>query len=328
MKKKWICTVCGYIHEGPEPPEICPVCKQPGTVFKEAEESRHATPLFKGECTVVSNPNVSTFIKELTLKLPAGASFDFQPGSHIQVYIPTYELWFADMDIDPQFHRDWDQFQAWDLTCTHEEETVRVYSMANYPAEGPVIKLNVRLATPPIDRSLMTWQAGIRPGIASSYLFTLKPGDKLTVSAPYGDFHIRDTQREMLYIGGGSGMAPLRGHLMHLFRTLRTTDRQISYWYGARAKGDIFYEEEFRQLAKEFPNFRFHIALSDPHPSDHWKGYTRFIHQVILDNYLQNHTSPQEIEFYLCGPPPMIKAAKGMLENLQVPADRILADDF
>ncbi|MCD8264168.1 MAG: NADH:ubiquinone reductase (Na(+)-transporting) subunit F [Tannerellaceae bacterium] len=267
-------------------------------------------------------------MKELTLQLPEGESYSFEPGSHIQVHIPPYAIRFDGMDIDARFHPDWDAFKVWELTCINEEEAIHTYSMANYPEEGNIIKLNVRVATPPVDRQQKRWQAGMRPGIASSYLFTLKPGDRLTVSAPYGNFHIRESVREMLYIGGGSGMAPLRGHLMHLFKTLKTTDRKVNYWYGARSKNEMFYEEEFREIEKDFPNFRFHVALSAPLPEDKWDGYTGFIHQVILDNYLKEHPAPHSVEYYICGPPPMAQAAKGMLNSLGVPEDMILGDDF
>lgn len=188
--------------------------------------------------------------------------------------------------------------------------------------------LNIRIATPPFDRNTGTWAQGIKPGICSSYIFTRKPGDKVTVSGPYGDFHILDTQREMLYIGGGAGMAPLRSHLFHLFHTLKTTDRKISYWYGARSKREIFYEEDFRAIEREFPNFKFNIALSEPHPDDNWTGYVGFIHQVIYDNYLKDHDSPEDIEYYMCGPGPMANAVKKMLWDLGVPREMLMFDDF
>jgi len=216
---------------------------------------------------------------------------------------------------------------AWSLTCKNEEETVRAYSMANYPAEGNIITLNVRIATPPFDRAANKWKAGVKPGISSSYIFSLKPGDKVMMSGPYGDFHIQDTDAEMLYIGGGAGMAPLRAQILHLFRTLKT-GRKVSYWYGARSKNEIFYEEDFREIEREFPNFKFHIALSDPQPEDNWTGYVGFIHQVIYDNYLKDHDAPEDIEYYMCGPGPMANAVKGMLENLGVPRNMLFFDDF
>ncbi len=280
------------------------------------------------ECTVVSNHNVASFIKEFTVKLPEGQAMNFKSGSYAQISIPKFDVKFADMDVDDRFKPEWDKFKLWPLTCKNEEETVRAYSMANYPAEGNIITLNVRIATPPFDRATGTWKAGVKPGIASSYIFSLKPGDKVKMSGPYGDFHILDTKREMLYIGGGAGMAPLRAHLLHLFKTLKTTDRKVSYWYGARSKNEIFYEEDFREIEREFPNFKFNIALSEPRPEDNWTGYVGFIHQVILENYLKDHEAPEDIEYYMCGPGPMSNAVKVMLDNLGVPREMLMFDDF
>ena len=282
----------------------------------------------KWECEVVSNNNVASFIKEFVVKLPEGEILDFKSGSYIQIDVPKYEAKFADMDIDEKFRDEWDKFKMWGLVSKNTEETYRAYSMANHPAEGNIVMLNIRIATPPFDRSTGTWAAGINPGICSSYIFSRKPGDKVTVSGPYGDFHILDTKREMLYIGGGAGMAPLRSHLLHLFHTLKTTDRKISYWYGARSRREIFYEEDFRAIEREFPNFSFHIALSDPQPEDNWTGYTGFIHQVIYDNYLKTHDAPEDIEYYMCGPGPMANAVKKMLWDLGVPREMLMFDDF
>ena len=282
----------------------------------------------KWECEVVSNNNVASFIKEFVVKLPEGEILDFKSGSYIQIDVPKYEANFADMDIDEKFRDEWDKFKMWGLVSKNTEETYRAYSMANHPAEGNIVMLNIRIATPPFDRSTGTWAAGINPGICSSYIFSRKPGDKVTVSGPYGDFHILDTKREMLYIGGGAGMAPLRSHLLHLFHTLKTTDRKISYWYGARSRREIFYEEDFRAIEREFPNFSFHIALSDPQPEDNWTVYTGFIHQVIYDNYLKTHEAPEDIEYYMCGPGPMANAVKKMLWDLGVPREMLMFDDF
>lgn len=279
------------------------------------------------ECEVLSNKNVSTFIKEFVVKLPEGETMNFKSGSYAQIKIPKYNIRYADYDIQDRFRGDWDKMDAWSLTCKNEEETVRAYSMANYPAEGNIITLNVRIATPPFDRAANKWKSGIKPGISSSYIFSLKPGDKVMMSGPYGDFHIQDTDAEMLYIGGGAGMAPLRAQILHLFRTLKT-GRKVSYWYGARSKNEIFYEEDFREIEREFPNFKFHIALSDPQPEDNWTGYVGFIHQVIYDNYLKDHDAPEDIEYYMCGPGPMANAVKGMLENLGVPRNMLFFDDF
>ncbi|MDR1357073.1 MAG: NADH:ubiquinone reductase (Na(+)-transporting) subunit F [Tannerellaceae bacterium] len=280
------------------------------------------------ECTVVSNHNVASFIKEFTVKLPEGEVMNFQPGSYSQILVPKYNMSYENIDVDDRFKDEWDKFKMWGLACRNDEETIRAYSMANYPAEGNIITLNVRIATPPFDRAAGTWKAGVKPGIASSYIFTLKPGDKVKMSGPYGDFHILDTRREMLYIGGGAGMAPLRAHLLHLFNTLKTTDRTVSYWYGARSKNEIFYEEDFRTIEAEYPNFKFHIALSEPRPEDNWKGYVGFIHKVIHDNYLKDHEAPEDIEYYMCGPGPMSDAVKGMLDNLGVPPEMLMFDDF
>ena len=282
----------------------------------------------KWECEVVSNNNLASFIKEFVVRLPEGETLNFQPGSYIQIDVPKYDIKFADMDIDDKYRDEWDKFKMWGLVCKNDEETYRAYSMANHPAEGNIVMLNIRIATPPFDRNTGTWAAGIKPGICSSYIFSRKPGDKVTVSGPYGEFHILNTKREMLYIGGGAGMAPLRSHLLHLFKTLKTTDRKISYWYGARSRREIFYEEDFRAIERDFPNFSFHIALSDPQPEDNWTGYTGFIHQVIYDHYLKDHDAPEDIEYYMCGPGPMANAVKKMLWDLGVPREMLMYDDF
>ena len=278
------------------------------------------------ECEVISNRNVSTFIKEFVVKLPEGEVMNFKSGSYAQIKIPKYDIKYSDYVIEEQFRDDWDRFKMWDLTCKNDTETVRAYSMANYPAEGNIITLNVRIATPPMDRATGTWM-NVSPGISSSYIFSLKPGDKGTMSGPYGDFPIQETENEMLYIGGGAGMAPLRAQILHLFNTVKT-GRKVSYWYGARSKKEIFYEEDFREIERNFPNFKFHIALSDPQPEDNWDGYVGFIHQVILDNYLSKHEAPEDIEYYMCGPGPMANAVKVMLDNLGVERSSLYFDDF
>ena len=278
------------------------------------------------ECEVISNRNVSTFIKDFVVKLPEGEVMNFKSGSYAQIKIPKYDIKYSDYVIEEQFRDDWDRFKMWDLTCKNDTETVRAYSMANYPAEGNIITLNVRIATPPMDRATGTWM-NVSPGISSSYIFSLKPGDKVTMSGPYGDFHIQETENEMLYIGGGAGMAPLRAQILHLFNTVKT-GRKVSYWYGARSKKEIFYEEDFREIERNFPNFKFHIALSDPQPEDNWDGYVGFIHQVILDNYLSKHEAPEDIEYYMCGPGPMANAVKIMLDNLGVERSSLYFDDF
>ena len=276
----------------------------------------------KWECKVRSNDNVATFIKELVLELPEGENLDFESGGYIQIDIPQYELMYSEFDIEKQYHEDWDKFKMWDLIAKNDNpDEFRAYSMANHPAEGNIVMLNVRIAHPPPQK----WDAP--PGIASSYIFNLKPGDKVTISGPYGEFFIKDTDREMVYIGGGAGMAPLRSHLFHLFHTLKT-GRKVSFWYGARSKREMFYDEEFKKIAKKFPNFNYVVALSEPLPEDKWDGATGFIHQVVNDNYLSSHEDPTELEFYMCGPPPMITACENMLFDLGVEEDQIAYDVF
>lgn len=282
----------------------------------------------KWECEVVSNDNVSTYIKEFVVKLPEGETLKFRSGDYIQIYVPETTIYFkTDLyNIPEKFRDDYDKFKIWDLKTVIEEPIFRAYSMANHPAEGNIIMLNVRIATPPWDRAKGAF-ADVPPGLCSSYIFSRKPGDKVTISGPYGEFHIKDTDREMVYIGGGAGMAPLRSHIFHLFHTLKT-GRKVSYWYGARSLREIFYEEDFRAIEREFPNFRFEIALSEPLPEDNWTGYKGFIHQVVYDQYLKNHPEPEEVEYYLCGPPLMLAAVQNMLDNLGVPKEMIAFDDF
>ncbi len=280
----------------------------------------------KWECEVVSNHNVATFIKEFVVKLPEGESLDFRPGGYIQIDVPKYEANFKDFEIEKEYRDEWDKFGLWDLGIKNTEETFRAYSMANHPAEGNIIMLNIRIATPPWDRQKNQW-ADVPPGVCSSYIFSRKPGDKVTISGPYGEFFIQDTDNEMLYIGGGAGMAPLRSHLFHLFQTLKT-GRKVTYWYGARSVREIFYEEHFREIEKQFPNFKFTIALSDPQPEDNWDGPVGFIHQVIYDNYLKDHEAPEDIEYYMCGPGPMTNAVNKMLYDLGVEKENIFFDDF
>ena len=280
----------------------------------------------KWECTVISNHNVATFIKEFVVQLPPGEELHFNSGGYIQIDVPKIEVDFKDMIVEQQFHDEWNKFKLWDLKMKNSEDTFRAYSMANHPAEGNIVMLNIRIATPPWDRAKGGFMK-VNPGICSSFIFSLKPGDKVTLSGPYGEFFIKDTNREMIYIGGGAGMAPLRSHIFHLFHTLKTK-RKVSYWYGARSKREIFYEEEFRKIEKEFPNFKFNIALSEPHPDDNWKGYTGFIHQVVYNEYLSKQDEPEDIEFYLCGPPMMNDAVQEMLSNLGVPEEMVDFDDF
>jgi len=280
----------------------------------------------KWECEVVSNRNVATFIKEFVVKLPDGEALDFLPGGYVQIDVPRYETSFKDFLIEEQFRGDWDKYGMWDFKISNKEETFRAYSMANYPAEKSLIKLNIRIATPPWD-DVKKRYLNVSPGLCSTYIFSRKPGDKVIMSGPYGEFHIKDTGNEMIYIGGGAGMAPLRSHIFHLFNTLKT-NRKVSYWYGARSLREVFYEDEFRAIEKKFPNFTFNLALSEPLPEDNWTGYTGFIHKVLLENCLYQHDSPEDIEYYLCGPPQMNSAVLKTLDLMGVPKENIAFDDF
>ncbi len=280
----------------------------------------------KWECTVVSNRNVATFIKELVLKLPEGERLEFESGGYIQLDVPPSEVAFKDFEVEERFRPDWDKFKLWDLRMRNREPLFRAYSMANHPAEGNIVMLNIRIATPPFDRQKGGWM-DVNPGVCSSYVFSLKAGDRVTISGPYGEFFIKDTDKEMVYIGGGAGMAPLRSHIFHLFHTLGTS-RKVSYWYGGRSSRELFYTEDFREIEERFPNFKYHIALSEPLPEDQWDGPTGFIHQVLYDHYLKDHPEPEEVEYYLCGPPLMLKACLNMLDELGVPSGSIAFDDF
>jgi len=276
----------------------------------------------KWECTVRSNHNVATFIKEFIVDLPPGEMLHFESGGYVQIDVPIYhDIKFKDFVIEERFHDDWDKYDVWQYVANNPEACFRAYSMANHPAEGNMVMLNIRIATPPPRTE------GIPPGICSSYVFSRKPGDKVTISGPYGEFFIKDTDKEMVYIGGGAGMAPLRSHIFHLFHTLKTK-RKVSYWYGARSKREMFYTEDFEAIERDFPNFRYHVALSEPLPEDNWTGHTGFIHQVVYENHLKDHENVDEIEFYLCGPPMMNNAVFKMLDDLGVEPDMIAFDDF
>lgn len=281
----------------------------------------------KWECEVISNRNVATFIKEFVVRLPEGETLDFESGGYVQIDVPPCEIDYSkDIDVEKEFHSDWDQMNIWNLRMKNSEPIFRAYSMANHPAEGNIVMLNIRIATPPWDNKKKTFM-NVNPGICSSYIFSRKPGDKVMLSGPYGEFHIKKTRNEMLYIGGGAGMAPLRSHIFHLFHTEKT-DRKVSYWYGARSLREVFYEEDFREIEKKFPNFEFNLALSAVLPEDNWNGLTGFIHNVVLENYLKNHPEPEEIEYYLCGPPMMNESVFKMLDSLGVPPENIAYDDF
>lgn len=298
----------------------------------------------KWEAEVVSNYSVASFIKEFIVEIPE--DMDYKAGGYIQIEIPPCTINYKDIDItahpqehpgEPQkFQKEWDNFNLWPLTMVNDESVERAYSMASYPAEGRRIMLNVRIATPPWDRAKNGWM-DVNPGVASSYIFSRKPGDKVVVSGPYGEFFIKETDSEMLYIGGGAGMAPMRSHLYHLFRTLKT-GRKVSYWYGGRSKRELFYTEHFTALEKDFPNFKFHLVLSEPLEEDNWKvkkdihdegdGFVGFVHQAVIDNYLTKHDAPEDIEFYFCGPPMMNNAVVKMCDDWGIPEENVSFDDF
>ena len=299
----------------------------------------------KWECEVVSNYNVASFIKEFVVKLPEGETLDFEAGGYIQVDVPTTTVDFKNIDITShpklgkapdEFQAEWDNFKLWDLKMVNPEPLFRAYSMANHPAEGNIVMLNIRIATPPFDRKKGGWM-DVNPGVCSSFVFDQTPGDKVTISGPYGEFFIKETDAEMLYIGGGAGMAPMRSHLFHLFHTLKT-GRKVSYWYGGRSKRELFYLDDFRQIEEQFPNFKFHLVLSEPLPEDNWNakenmddegdGFEGFVHQAVIDNYLNHHDAPEDIEFYFCGPPLMNAAVLKMVDDFGIPPENVSFDDF
>ncbi len=276
----------------------------------------------KWDCEVVSNENVATFIKEFKVRLPEGKKIDFTSGDYIQIEIPPHDVSYKNFEVETEYREDWDKFDLWRFRSKTDDTVERAYSMANYPAEGDdIVMLNVRIASPP------PRLPDVPPGKGSSYMFDQKPGDKVTISGPFGEFHIKPTEREMIFIGGGAGMAPLRSHIMRMLETEKT-GRQMSYWYGARSLREMFYVEDFDRLQSENDNFKWHVALSEPLPEDNWEGHTGFIHQVVLENYLKNHAAPEECEYYLCGPPMMNQAVLQMLDDLGVDPEMIDLDDF
>ncbi len=273
------------------------------------------------ECTVESNPNVATFIKELTLKLPEGENVDFRAGGYVQLEAPAHHVKYSDFDIDEEYRGDWERFGFFNVESKVTEPVIRAYSMANYPEEKGVVKFNIRIATPP------PGSQGIPAGQMSSFVFNLKPGDKITVYGPFGEFFAKDTDAEMVFIGGGAGMAPMRSHIFDQLKRLNS-DRKMSFWYGARSMREMFYQDEYDMLANENDNFSWHVALSDPQPEDNWTGMTGFIHNVLYDEYLKDHPAPEDCEFYMCGPPMMNAAVVKMLKDLGVEDENILLDDF
>ncbi|MCB0761589.1 MAG: NADH:ubiquinone reductase (Na(+)-transporting) subunit F [Flavobacteriales bacterium] len=300
----------------------------------------------KWECEVISNYNVASFIKEFVVRLPEGEELEFEAGGYIQIDVPAITVDYKEIDITahPEHHKDpktfqteWDKFGLWDLKMVNDEPIVRAYSMANHPAEGNIVMLNIRVATPPWDRARNAWMQ-VNPGICSSYVFSRKLGDKVTISGPYGEFFIKETDAEMIYIGGGAGMAPMRSHLFHLFHTVKT-GRKVTYWYGGRSKRELFYLDDFKKIENEFPNFRFYVVLSEPAEEDNWKvkkdmadregdGFLGFVHQAVIDNQLSKHDSPEDIEFYFCGPPMMNQAVIKMCDDWGVPPENVSFDDF
>lgn len=339
-------TEVGHLSRSEQKNQVRLACQVKVKEHMNIEVPEEIFGIRKWECEVLSNYNVSTFIKEFVVKLPEGESLNFESGGYIQIDVPACEVDFEGMDIQPHpslkhpanvYQDDWDKFNMWQLKMKNPEPLFRAYSMANHPAEGNIIKLNIRIATPPWDSGKNTWQK-LNPGICSSYVFSRQPGDKVTISGPYGEFFINQTEREMIYIGGGAGMAPLRSHIFHLFQTEKTK-RKVSYWYGGRSRRELFYLDEFHQIAQKFPNFKMHVALSEPFPEDNWQlkkslddpkgdGYVGFIHQVLYDHYLKAHSDPEEVEYYLCGPPMMNAAVLNMLDEMGVPSENIRFDDF
>ncbi len=296
-------------------------CQVPVKQDMEVEVEADVFGVKKWECTVESNDNVATFIKELTLRLPEGENVDFRAGGYVQLEVPPHEVHYKDFDIGEEYHPDWDKFDIWKYVSKVDETIIRAYSMANYPEEKGIVKFNIRIASPPPGRD------DLPPGQMSSYVFSLKEGDKITVSGPFGEFFARETDNEMVFVGGGAGMAPMRSHIFDQLKRLNSK-RKISFWYGARSMREAFYVEEFDQLQEENDNFKWHLALSDPLPEDNWDGYTGFIHNVLYENYLKDHEAPEDCEYYMCGPPMMNAAVIQMLLNLGVERENILLDDF
>ncbi|HEB90609.1 MAG TPA: NADH:ubiquinone reductase (Na(+)-transporting) subunit F [Deltaproteobacteria bacterium] len=314
-------TEAGHISRGEAREGVRLSCQVKVKQDMEIEIPPEIFDVRRWECTVRSNHNVATFIKELILDLPEGESVPFRAGGYIQIECPPHTVHYKDFDIDEEYHPDWDQFDVWRYTSVVTEKVVRAYSMANYPEERGIIMLNVRIASPP------PRMPDVPPGKMSSYIFSLKPGDKVTISGPFGEFFAKDTDNEMVFIGGGAGMAPMRSHIFDQFRRLHTK-RKVSFWYGARSLREAFYIEDFDAIQAENENFTWHLALSEPQEEDNWTGYTGFIHQVLYDNYLSSHPAPEDCEYYICGPPMMNDAVIKMLTDLGVEPENILFDDF
>ncbi len=296
-------------------------CQAPVKQDMKIEVPEEVFGIKQWECTVESNPNVATFIKELTLKLPEGESVDFRAGGYVQLEAPAHHVKYSDFELGDEYKGDWERFGFLDVESKVDEPIIRAYSMANYPEEKGVVKFNIRCATPPPNN------LSLPAGQMSSWVFSLKPGDKVTVFGPFGEFFAKETDAEMVFIGGGAGMAPMRSHIFDQLKRLKS-DRKISFWYGARSLREVFYAEEYDALAEEFPNFSWHLALSDAQPEDNWTGMTGFIHNVVHDNYLKDHAAPEDCEFYMCGPPMMNSAVINMLHNMGVEDENIMLDEF
>ena len=315
-------TEKGFINRG-EAREGCRLsCQVKVKTDMKIEVEPEVFSVKQWKCKVRSNDNVATFIKELILELPEGEEVPFRAGGYIQIEAPPHEVHYKDFEVAEEYRGDWDKYDQWKYVSKVDDVTTRAYSMANYPEEYGMIMLNVRVASPPPRAP-----EGTPPGKMSSYIFNLKPGDEVTISGPFGEFYAKETDNEMLFIGGGAGMAPMRSHIFDQFKRLHTK-RKISFWYGARSMREAFYQEDFDGIAAESDNFEWHLALSEPLPEDNWDGYTGFIHQVVLDNYLKDHPAPEDIEYYLCGPPMMLQACMKMLDDLGVEKENILFDDF
>ena len=296
-------------------------CQAPVKQDMKIEVPEEVFGIKQWECTVESNPNVATFIKELTLRLPEGESVDFRAGGYVQLEAPAHYIKYSDFDVGEEYKGDWERFGFFDVESKVDEPIIRAYSMANYPEEKGVVKFNIRCATPPPNN------LSLPAGQMSSWVFSLKPGDKVTVFGPFGEFFAKETDTEMVFIGGGAGMAPMRSHIFDQLKRIGT-DRKVSFWYGARSLREVFYADEYDALAEEFPNFTWHLALSDPQPEDNWTGMTGFIHNVVHDNYLGDHSAPEDCEFYMCGPPMMNSAVINMLHSLGVENESIMLDEF
>lgn len=314
-------TEKGFVNRGEEREGIRLSCQVKVKQDLKIEVPAEVFSVKRWTCKVRSNRSVATFIREFVVELPPGETIDFRAGGYIQIECPPYKASYKDFGIEDEYRADWDKYNFWQYTASSGQTVQRAYSMANYPEENGVVMLNVRIASPPPKLN------DVPPGIVSSYIYSLKPGDEVTVLGPFGEFYARDTNAEMMFIGGGAGMAPMRSHIFDQFRRLKT-QRKVTFWYGARSLREAFYQEDFDTIQAENENFKWHLALSEPLPEDNWDGYTGFIHKVVYDNYLKHHPAPEDIEYYLCGPPMMLSAVRNMLADLGVEPENVLFDDF